>query len=80
MEIYHINHHSLIFATLDMLKHVNSDNRANSAQFQLKLPTGAELGKNLQISASSTKKITGSMYNITPKALSKGLIQIYTKI
>jgi hypothetical protein len=23
----------------------NSDNRANSAQFQLKLPTGAELGK-----------------------------------
>ena len=23
-----------------------SDNRANSAQFQLKLPTGAELGKN----------------------------------
>jgi hypothetical protein len=23
----------------------NSDNRANSAQFQVKLPTGAELGK-----------------------------------
>ena len=25
----------------------NSDNRANSAQFQVKLPTGAELGKIL---------------------------------
>jgi hypothetical protein len=24
----------------------NSDNRANSAQFQLTLPTGAELGNN----------------------------------
>ena len=24
----------------------NSDKRANSAQFQVKLPTGAELGKN----------------------------------
>jgi hypothetical protein len=24
----------------------NTDNRANSAQFQLKLPAGAELGKN----------------------------------
>ena len=28
----------------------NSDNRANSAQFQLKLPTGAELGKNAPFS------------------------------
>ena len=32
----------------------NTDNRAKSAQFQLKLPTGAELGKN---NNSGKKKI-----------------------
>ena len=29
----------------------NSDNGANSAQFQMKLPTGAELGKNNRINS-----------------------------